>query len=152
MKPTIKQFKLTNDDEIICEVLEWDNEENTAILLRGALRLVEAEDLDKGLRFYAFRPWMGFNESPDTLLTLNAAHIIGEITPSESITKYYMNTIAKTKRLLERRPQDLDLDELSDLDEDELEEYLESIIHDEDSIDSDLGDNVFRFKPKGTMH
>ena len=34
--PKIKQFKLTNNDEIVCEVLEYDTPENAAILVRGA--------------------------------------------------------------------------------------------------------------------
>ena len=66
MTENIKQFKLSNDDEIICEVIEWDNEDNSAIITRGMLRIIQGEDVDKGLRFFAFRPWMGFAEDPNT--------------------------------------------------------------------------------------
>ena len=40
----IKQFKLTNDDEIICEVIQWDEPENSAMLIRAAMRIVLIED------------------------------------------------------------------------------------------------------------
>ena len=79
MKPTFRQFKLTNSDEIICEIVQWDNEEDASIVIRGALRLITMEDYEKGIRLFAFRPWMGFADNPETLQTLNAAHIIAEL-------------------------------------------------------------------------
>lgn len=75
---TVKQFKLTNDEEIICEVIQWDDPENAAMVVRGAMRIVLIEDFKRGVRFYAFRPWMGFIDDPSVLQSLNAAHIIGE--------------------------------------------------------------------------
>ena len=56
--PQIKQFKLTNDDEIICEVLQWDDEENRAVIIRAVMRIINIEDYHRGLRFFAFRPWI----------------------------------------------------------------------------------------------
>ena len=52
----IKQFKLTNDDEIICEVVQWDSEEESTMIIRGAMRIVTMEDFSRGVRLYAFRP------------------------------------------------------------------------------------------------
>jgi hypothetical protein len=51
-----KQFKMSNDDEILCEVIEWNNEENDALIVRNVMRVVQVEDFEKGIRFYAFRP------------------------------------------------------------------------------------------------
>jgi len=54
---TIKQFKLTNNEEVICEVVEWDtNDEVGDILVKKALRIIGVEDYQKGWRFFAFRP------------------------------------------------------------------------------------------------
>jgi len=89
MSGEIKQFKLTNDDEIICEVVEWDSENNASIVIRRALKIINVEDFAKGMRFFAFRPWMLFNDDPDEFQTINAMHIIGEINPHDDIIERY---------------------------------------------------------------
>jgi len=104
----IKQFKLTNDDEIICEVIQWDDEDNSGMIIRGAMRIILIEDHKRGVRFYAFRPWMGFTEDPSILQTLNSAHIIGEVSPSKEIVQHYGGTISKIKKALAKRDVPLD--------------------------------------------
>lgn len=147
---TIKQFKLTNDDEIICEVLEWDTDENSAIIMRAALRIIQGEDVDKGIRFYTFRPWMGYVTDPNELHTLNSAHIIGEVSPNKDLMKLYSGTIGKMLQLVDNPKVDFNIDELSEMDEEEISEYIQYHLdnpHD-DSDDSDMGENVVKFKPK----
>jgi hypothetical protein len=152
--PAIKQFKLTNDDEIICEVLEWDTEENSAMIMRAPLRLIQGEDVEKGIRFFAFRPWMGFADNPELLHTVNASHIIGEVTPSESLLKHYASTIEKLLKFQSIKKTDLDMDAMGELDEEELEEYIQYHLNKrEEEPEEELGENVVRFKkPKDTMH
>lgn len=161
---TIKQFKLTNDDEIICEVVQWDDPENAAMVVRGAMRLINAEDFNRGVRFYAFRPWMGFNDNPEELQTLNSVHIIGEMNPSEDLMGHYLKTIKAVKRALKKK--DMPLDDLAprveDMNEGEFQEFLDEYLKenevdlfnpdDIDLTDSDAVDNIIKFKPKGTMH
>ena len=150
--PAIKQFKLTNDEEIVCEVLEWDNDENTAILVRAALRIIQGEDMDRGFRFYAFRPWMGFSEDPETLHTLNAAHVIGETNPSDDLLKQYAETILKLKRLATVKKKDIDMDIFNDMDDDEIEEYISyHLLSDSDETKEE--GNVIKFPDgKFTRH
>ena len=93
----LKQFKLTNDEEIICEVLQWDDPDNAGMVVRGAMRIISAEDYNRGVRFCAFRPWMVFNDNPEELQTLNAAHIIGEMNPSKPLIGHYLKTIKAVK-------------------------------------------------------
>ena len=166
MKPTIKQFKLTNDDEIIGEVLEWDSDENSAIIMRGVLRLVESQDFQRGIRFFGFRPWMCFNDDPAELQTLNAAHIIAETNPQDRLRDLYMETVANIKKAVSKKPpkKDVNVQELEDainnLTDEELDEYLEhNLVNDEQIFDPDFAhdssnSNVVMFKPKGpkTFH
>lgn len=158
---TVKQFKLTNDEEIICEVIQWDDPDNAAMVVRGAMRIVLIEDFKRGVRFYAFRPWMGFTDDPTMLQSLNAAHIIGEVTPSADIIKHYDGTIRKIKKAIQKRDMPLDeiQDRASDMTEEEFEAFLTEYLKDNDifdpdndGFDSDTTSNVIRFKPKGTMH
>ena len=162
--PDIKQFKLTNDEEIICEVIQWDDPENAAMVVRGAMRIIAAEDYNRGVRFYAFRPWLSFSDSPEELQTLNAAHIIAETNPSSALVGHYVKTIQAVKKTLNKKDYPLDnlAPKVEDMGEEEFQEYLDQYLkendidlfnpNDIDLKDSDAIDNIIKFKPKGTMH
>ena len=158
MTGEIKQFKLTNDDEIICEVVEWDDDESSNIIVRRALKIINVEDFAKGVRFFAFRPWMLFNDDPDELQTINSGHIIGEINPTDKVIHKYMTSVLALSNDIHKK--DFPLDEIAkaaeELDEDEFDQYMHSLSLDEeityDDSDGPLsgGDNIVKFKPK--MH
>jgi len=158
MKPTFRQFKLTNSDEIICEIVQWDNEEDASIVIRGALRLITMEDYEKGIRLFAFRPWMGFADNPETLQTLNAAHIIAELNPSKLITQHYTNTLEKIEEMMKKKPYNMDkvAKNTEHMSDDEFDRYMESQLADDifdpEVLDSGNTNNIIQFKPKGTLH
>lgn len=156
MTSPIKQFKLTNDDELICEVLDWNDEEGV-VIIRGAFKLIEAEDMDRGIRFWAFRPWMGFNEDPETLQTLTSGHIIGEMTPADSLIEHYNKTVERVKQFGKKK-KDVQFAELSGMTEEEIDDYLDSVEEEFEisfEADFDLDDegdgaeksNVVQLKP-----
>ena len=59
----VRQFKLANGEEILCEVVQWsEHMEEIEILTRKAMRLIMQENGD-GFKYYAFRPWMVYQES-----------------------------------------------------------------------------------------
>ena len=155
---SIKQFKLTNDDEIICEVVQWDDEDYANIIIRSALKIINVEDFQKGIRFYAFRPWMLFNDNLETLMTLNGGHIIAEIQPSHDIITRYIKSIASLQEAHSKKSFSLDdvASKAEYMDEDEFEQYMESLAEmdeiPDDDPDSDLPQNIIQFRPKGPMH
>ena len=57
-----KQFKLASGDEIICEVVQWNMDEETEIVVRKAMKLVMGETEGGNYRYYSFRPWMVYQE------------------------------------------------------------------------------------------
>ena len=71
-KPQIKQFKLSSGEEIICEVVQWDDADTAAIIIRAGMQLVENSNFKSGIRLYTFRPWLAFNENPAILQSLNS--------------------------------------------------------------------------------
>jgi len=156
-KNDIKQFKLTNDDEIICEVLHWDDDEGT-IIIRGALRIINVEDFSRGARFYAFRPWMVFQDNPEELSTINPGHIIAECTPSAEILKHYASSLLQIKEQLrtKKKKKDVPLEDvvskMDEMDEEEFEQYMDMMLSEIDTNDSDMPENVIKFKPKNTVH
>lgn len=159
----IKQFKLTNDEEIICEVLETETgNNNTAILVRGALRVIESQDFERGIRFFGFKPWMSFNDDPKILQTINSGHIIAEITPEERLIKIYVDTIKEINEVKSKRKKfNVNVNDLQsamdNMTDEELDAYLDSHttddIYDPDVFSKDSeNSNVIRFKPKNTIH
>lgn len=158
----LKQFKLTNDDEIICEVVQDSElpEEEGNIIIRKALKIACAEDFENNVRYYSFRPWVSFQESSDELSVLNAYHIIGETLPSKRLVIHYAAAIKEvTSAERSKREFNLDklIDEIGDLSADELAAFIDQKIAEEEfdamfKKDSDSS-NVIQFRPpKDTMH
>lgn len=85
----IKQFKLTNNDEIICEVIKWTDEGD--VIVQSAMRIIQAEDPTRGVRFYFFRSFMVFQENMPQ--RINASHIIAEADPTEEMMEHYAGAI-----------------------------------------------------------
>ena len=89
MVPEFKHFKLANGDELVCEVMEWDDMETTDIVVRKALKLVQVDDIADGTRYFSFRPWMLLQDSVDNLQVLNGSHIVGEANPTPTMMDQY---------------------------------------------------------------
>ena len=163
----IKQFKLTNNEEIICEVVEWNSGDEIAdIVIKRALRIMAIEDFQKGWKFFAFRPWMSFQDDPTSLQTLNSSHIIVTSNPSPDLLKHYKACLRgihhDMKKFGDRRKTYANLDEIQDaikdLTDDEMDRFLEEkygkMVEDDDikGPDSNGSGNIIKFKPKGTLH
>jgi hypothetical protein len=151
--PSVKQFKLTNGDEIICEVLQWDTEDEAGLIIRAVLKLILGEDPDKNLRFYTFRPWMGFVTDPNDLHTLNSQHILGEVTPTKELKKLWSQTIHKMLAASDDKRVHFNVDDFNDMDDDEVNDYIIDRLREQDEdFDENVSDNIIQFKPKTTLH
>ena len=170
MKTDIKQFKLTNNEEIICEVVEWNTgEDMMEILVNKALRVIALEDYQKGFRFFAFRPWMSFSDDPNTLQSVNASHIIVTTNPSPDILKHYKACVraltydVKNAKNNKTKKKYANLDEIQHaiarMSDDEMDIFLEekygAMAEDNypnnHSQDSDKG-NVIKFRPRNKTY
>tara|TARA_B100000941_G_C28397176_1_gene496005 strand:- start:344 stop:844 length:501 start_codon:yes stop_codon:yes gene_type:complete len=158
----IKQFKLTNNEEIVCEVIEWDTKDEVGdILVKKALRIIAIEDYQKGWRFFAFRPWMSFQDDPESMQTINSSHIIVTTNPTANIIKHYKACLKgivhdlKLNKSGKRKKVYANIDEIQEemreLTDDEMDDFLErkygAVPDQEPFPDSDEG-NVIQFKPK----
>ena len=109
----LRQFKLVNDEEIICEVMEWNNEETSTMVVRRALKIVATDDHTSEMRYYTFKPWMLMNNDPDSLQVLNSTHIISESSPTKIAVSYYYDVIKEMStneelQILEKFDQGVD--------------------------------------------
>lgn len=87
-----RQFKLSNGEEILAEVMQWSDEEQACIIVRKAMRIFQVDRVD-GFRMYTLRPWMIYGEDPNQLLSINDNQIVGECTPAPTLIKQYETVI-----------------------------------------------------------
>ena len=156
---TIKQFKLTSNEEIICEVIESDGEDKSQIVAKRILKVHVGEDYENGVRYYSFKPWMSFQDRINDFSIITENHIIGHTTPSDYLKKHYTSAIDQVEAD-EDKKQTYNLDDLiSDadgMDIDDLEDFLRSKLDNDKkqtmfSQDSDQP-NVINFDPKRYLH
>lgn len=158
----LKQFKLANNEEIICEVLEWPTPDEASMVVRKAMKVIIMESYSDGARYYAFRPWLVFQEDEikNNFQILNSYHIVAEANPSIKLKDQYYKFLKELDKQIEKhgkgdiKPhQDIDKKVLKELQKDLKE--LESLINNGDievSKDSNQN-NVIQFKPKDrTLH
>ena len=138
----VKQFKLNSGEEIVCEIVDYADEEYCDILIRRAfeIKCILAPDQT---RFYAMKPWMSLQEGRDKYINLNTNHIVGEGSPSKQVMTHYKNCVKEsemTKEQIEERMANLS---------NKLQQVMEKeqIMEEEDSLS-----NVISFNPKRTFH
>jgi len=105
----VRQLKLANGEEILCEVVQWAEEEDFEILVRKAMRLIMMESSD-GMKYYAFRPWMVYQENGEDLLIINSSHIVGMGFPTRSLIVQYYEAVHDMIDMHVQREKEFDED------------------------------------------
>lgn len=137
----LRQFKLTNGDEIICEVVEWDSDEISDVIVRNAMSIVSFEA--QGDKYYTFRPWMVFQMDSEFFQSLNSNHIVAGALPAVSIVEQYTKAI-----LIENKKEEKNIEHLME----KLKDQLMSI-HEAGDLPDSSTSNVIQFNwDKDKMH
>lgn len=147
---SFRQFKLSNGEEIVCEVVQWGDEEEPILIVRKAMKVYQIDRLD-GYRLYTLRPWMIYTEDPQQLMTINDAMIIGECTPAAPLLKQYFFVVkehaknfAEEMKEMKEPPKPFP-DNMSDAE-------LGRIVRDLQSDDSDKSNVIHWNFDKSKMH
>jgi len=109
----VKQFKLSDGEEIIAEIIE---EHEDQLILRTPLRVIRV-DVNFEKTLYTFKPWMTYIEATNHLVSLSDYHVMSVAHPHEELLKQY-NKALKKIRELEDDPEYLNTSE-----EDVLKDY-----------------------------
>jgi len=125
----VKQLKIADGSEIICEIMEELEED---IVVRGAFRIARV-DLDSERSYYMFTPWMTYVEEPDHFITINLYHLIAATVPSKDILEQYENATEKINEARLERDEKLNTRQ---------EENLKDEVNVTQEIDAD---NVLKF-------
>ncbi len=139
LKSDYRQFKLANGQEILCEVMQWGDEDVSAIVIRKAMKIYQVDRLD-GYRMYTLRPWMIYSEDPSQLMTINDQMIIGETTPAKPLFKQYMMVVREHKKSFdeELKGDKGETNLVDQMTDEQLGQMIRDIANDSDSNVVDL--------------
>jgi len=157
-----KQLKLSNTEEIICEILETEDDGYNEVVVKNCLKVMAAEDYENNVRYYSFRPWIAFQDDLELLSTIKLQHIVAESNPSPALLKHYKHALSEVTEGTALR-RELNLDEFmlenSDLSADEIEDYIEEKMMEKNENErfqqfeqDSATPNIINFKPKGSIH
>lgn len=167
---SFRQLKLTNGDEIVADVYQWNDDDHDEVVVKNAMKLNLYEG-PTGEKFFSFRPWMVYQEQESDLLVLLARHIISIAIPIEPLLVQYRAAVSNMHDIGNQRLQgsekDMSLDQLqqytretmkklkdtmADLDEFSMELDNMPSLRDAFDDDSDGGGNVIDMFTKKTIH
>jgi hypothetical protein len=144
MAVTFKQFKLTNGDEIVADVVDSQDD---VLIIRAAMRIVETEVFEEGMSYFALRPYIAFQDTLDQLQLLNTRHIIAENTPSKYVMKHYARSVSAMSKFLKTGKKSLE--EFESMTSQELDkwilDFIERETQEQEKVKEKLGENIIIF-------
>tara|TARA_Y100000389_G_C17401896_1_gene485787 strand:- start:412 stop:897 length:486 start_codon:yes stop_codon:yes gene_type:complete len=155
-----RQFKLTNQDEIIAEVIDHGSDDVPDIIVRKVMKIIVVDDYEENVRFYTFKPWVSFQDDIEDLCSLNSVHVIGEATPSKTVMLHYVKSLSEVDKYNRLKQAGMDMneiaDQIKDLTEEQMDEFLESKFGSDSDMEEELDPKVIKFRPRnngdGTLH
>lgn len=130
---SVKHLKLVTGEELVCELM---SETGDSIVIRNALSLIE-KDLSSGDKYYAFKTFMVYQDSPQNVIIIFFDKIMSIAVPTEEMQRQYTGAIAEMRDYNEA--QELKQQERSEWEDDlSLEEFLNDMDRENDLMDSDV--------------
>lgn len=117
----VKQFKLVTGDDIICEVVNDENESD--LYIRNAYKIVSIEQDNK--YYTVFRPFMMFQETPTQIMMVRTNQIVAAGIPLEQLYTQYVSAVRNFNEqeyedeYMSDPMSDEEVDEFFDYDDDE---------------------------------
>ena len=123
---SIKHLKLITGEELICNLLE---ESADHLVINNALSLME-KTLDDGTKFYAFKTYMVYQDTPQNVIMVFTDKIVSLALPTQDMINQYGNAVREMEMFTSKSELEESIqEELS------LEEFLQDMENDE--FDSD---------------
>jgi hypothetical protein len=147
-KNNILQLKLTNGEEILCEMidipkdlLEEEIDDEFEVIVKNCLCITKVRVSENKL-FCTLDPWISFQDvDKNNIASLNPQHIIAKCIPSEEVMEQYLNAIEPTEISSQDDTEYLD-----------ASNWMERLGLKENLVDIyDSDQNVINF-PSGTKH
>lgn len=167
----IIQFKMTNGDEIICQIVDWAEETEDDYIVKNAMCVVQKIINDQATK-YMFKPWFTLVENSNQFVCIAKEHIVACCSPNNQLLGEYgracremgMRSRARpnsreTEKAWEEytRAQMTDMDKMHDeimslIDDMERRSKLEKETKPIRDDDSDGGSNIIKFPGPDSVH
>ena len=139
---TIQHFKISTGEDIICEVIEFD-EENYSMNVKNCYALT-LQETDEGVRYYSFKPFMVYQDHSRYSQFLNPEHIIATANPDKRVIAQYKAVIEQ--QMAAEASLDADEEPLTLTLEDFLNTHMTNKYGDSDSS------NLVQVNPRNKLH
>ncbi len=140
-----KILRLSTGEDIIGNCIFNDEEEY--VLIDNPMKVMLQRVPEMKQTVMIMMPWLPLELIQDDFATINYTDIITTVNPKESFVEYYVNTVDKYQKILEKESDDnvekYSLDDFEDLD-DEEEEF--------DSMMDDLLEEAQEAKKNQLLH
>ena len=90
----IRQFKLVDGSEIVCEVIEWIEEGQQEIIVRDIM-IIAPSMTSLQEKVYVFKTWLHYIESRQELVMINSGHVIAIVSPNPILLEQYQRAIVE---------------------------------------------------------
>ena len=155
-----RQFKLTNQDEIIAEVIDHGDDDTPDIIVRKVMKIIVVDDYEENVRFYTFKPWLSFQDDIEELSSLNSVHVVGEATPSKTVMLHYVKSLSEVDKYNKLKQAGMDMNEIADTIKDmtdqEMDDFLELKFGQDNNLIDSSDPKIIKFRPRnkgdGTLH
>lgn len=143
------QLKMTGGDEVICEVMEWPDQDGKEMIVRNAMVLSYSFDEDLTNHIYGLKPWFSMIENPMEYIVINTDHVMCTTRPNSMFVKEYNEALVQMHSLGQRRVRDhlRQVKEFEEKFKEKFEEVTKRLLDTGDSVESS---NVLKFPPPDT--
>jgi len=146
----VKQFKLSDGEEVICDVVDWPEDGEKEIVVRNAMKIALVVSPNNLESYYTFKPWVQYIESDDEYIIINSDHIIGTSNPNKYLLYQFKSALEEMHFMAIDRKKAFEKQQLEQLKN--LQKTAEAIVNlaKKDHLDSaeNTVSNVIRF-PNG---
>ena len=88
----LKQFKMSSGDEIVCEVVEYNDND---VIAKKVIQ-IDSQILDEGTRAYVMRPWMLYQDGIEQFTIITKSNILATAIPTDGLIHQYYTTLLQT--------------------------------------------------------
>ena len=117
----IIQLKLASGEEVLCEIIKWDDDQNATIVVKNAFEIVFLQSPTGAMRLCTLRPFMIGQVEEGYNIALNGDMITAQAQPTREILDNYRDTLEEYIKF-NQGPTDEELKEI------EKEERAENIL------------------------
>ena len=89
----IIQLKLASGEEVLCEIIQWDDDHNATIVVKNAFEIVFLQSPTGAMRLCTLRPFMIGQVEEGYNIALNGDMITAQAQPTREILDNYRDTL-----------------------------------------------------------